>query len=134
VASPAVLSASSSTFNAGFQLSGQGQIRFRGSGACAPAGLGGATGFISSMRLETVASGLTKSDALVIERLLLLMRQKDDLWNMKDYYPDDDLNIRSITDQTILDMIDQLSDKLIAMHRLPTYINKTPFSDTGIDN
>jgi hypothetical protein len=49
MASPAVLSAASATFNAGFQLSGQGQIRFSGSGACAPAGLGGATGCISSM-------------------------------------------------------------------------------------
>ena len=62
------------------------------------------------MRVETVASGLTKSDALAIERLLLLRHQKDDLWNTKDYYPDDDLLIRSISDQTILDMIDQLSD------------------------
>ena len=62
------------------------------------------------MRVETVASGLTKSDALAIERLLLLKHQKDDLWNTKDYYPDDDLSIRSISDQTILDMIDQLSD------------------------
>ena len=62
------------------------------------------------MRIETVASGLTKSDALAIERLLLLRHQKDDLWNTKDYYPDDDLKIRSISDQTILDMIDQLSD------------------------
>lgn len=50
MASPAVLSAASATFNAGFQLSDQGQIRFSGSGACAPAGLGGATGCISSMR------------------------------------------------------------------------------------
>ena len=62
------------------------------------------------MRVETVASGLTKSDALAIERLMLLKHQKDDLWNTKDYYPDDDLSIRSISDQTILDMIDQLSD------------------------
>ena len=62
------------------------------------------------MRVETVASGLTKSDALAIERLLLLKHQKDDLWNTKDYYPDNDLSIRSISDQTILDMIDQLSD------------------------
>ena len=62
------------------------------------------------MRVETVASGLTKSDALAIERLLLLKHQKDDLWNTKDYYPDDELSIRSITDQTILDMIDRLSN------------------------
>lgn len=61
------------------------------------------------MRVETVASGLTKSDALAIERLLLLRHQKDDLWNTKDYNPDYDLSIRSITDQTILDMIDQFS-------------------------
>lgn len=61
------------------------------------------------MRVETVASGLTKSDALAIERLLLLRHLKDDLWNTKDYNPDYDLRIRSITDQTILDMIDQFS-------------------------
>ena len=61
------------------------------------------------MRVETVASGLTKSDALAIERLLLLKHQKDDLWNSKDYYPDADLNLRSISDQTILEMIDHLS-------------------------
>ena len=50
MSNPAVLSAASSTFNAGFQLSGQGQIRFSGTGECAPAGLSGATGCISSMR------------------------------------------------------------------------------------
>ena len=62
------------------------------------------------MRVVTVASGLTKSDALAIERLLLLKHQKDDLWNSKDYYPDADLNLRSISDQTILSMIDHLSN------------------------
>ena len=50
MSSPAIISATSTTFDAGFQLSGQGQIRFSGSGACAPAALGGATGCISSMR------------------------------------------------------------------------------------
>jgi len=50
MSSPAIISATSTTFDAGFQLSGQGQIRFSGSGACAPAVLGGATGCISSMR------------------------------------------------------------------------------------
>lgn len=50
MASPAVLSAASTTFNAGFQMSGQGQIRFSGSGECATGSLGGATGCISSMR------------------------------------------------------------------------------------
>ena len=35
------------------------------------------------MRVETVASGLTKSDALAIERLLLLKHQKDDLLEYK---------------------------------------------------
>lgn len=61
------------------------------------------------MRVETVASGLTKSDALAMERLLLLKHRKDDLWNTKDYYPDTDLNVKSITDETILEMIDHLN-------------------------
>ena len=60
------------------------------------------------MRVETVASGLTKSDALAMERLLLLKHRKDDLWNTKDYYPDADLNVKSVTDETILEMIDSL--------------------------
>ena len=50
MSNPAVLTANSSTFSAGFQMSDQGQIRFSGSGVCAPANLGGATGCISSMR------------------------------------------------------------------------------------
>ena len=62
------------------------------------------------MRVETVASGLTKSDALAMERLLLLKHRKDDLWNTKDYYPDTDLNVKSITDETILEMIDHLKN------------------------
>ena len=62
------------------------------------------------MRVETVASGLTKSDALAMERLLLLKHRKDDLWNTKDYYPDADLNVKSITDETILEMIDHLKN------------------------
>ena len=60
------------------------------------------------MRVETVASGLTKSDALAMECLLLLKHRKVDLWNTKDYYPDADLNVKSVTDETILEMIDSL--------------------------
>ena len=61
------------------------------------------------MRVEIVATELTKSDALTMERLLLLKHRKDDLWNTKDYYPDTDLNVKSITDETILEMIDRLN-------------------------
>jgi predicted GIY-YIG superfamily endonuclease len=60
------------------------------------------------MRVEIVATELTKSDALAMERLLLLKHRKDDLWNTKDYHPNADLNIKSITDETIFEMIDLL--------------------------
>ena len=46
---PAVLSAASTTFSAGFQMSDQGQIRFSGDGVCRP-GTIRATACISSMR------------------------------------------------------------------------------------
>ena len=62
------------------------------------------------MRVEIVATELTKSDALAMERLLLLKHRKDDLWNTKDFYPDADLNVKSITDETILEMIEHLND------------------------
>ena len=57
-----------------------------------------------------MATELTKSDALAMERLLLLKHRKDDLWNTKDFYPDADLNVKSITDETILEMIEHLND------------------------
>lgn len=60
------------------------------------------------MRVEIVATELTKSDALAMERLLLLKHRKDDLWKTKDFYPDADLNLKSNTDETILDIIDSL--------------------------
>ena len=60
------------------------------------------------MRVEIVATDLTKADALAMERLLLLKHRQDDLWNTKDYYPDADLNVKSITDETILAIIDHI--------------------------
>ena len=47
---PAVVSPSSTNFDAGFQLTEQGQIRFSGAGVCASASLAGATACITSMR------------------------------------------------------------------------------------
>ena len=60
------------------------------------------------MRIEIFKSGLTKSDALAMERLLLLQHRKDNLWNTKDYHPDTELTTKSISDEAILDMIDSL--------------------------
>ena len=60
------------------------------------------------MRVDIVSSGLTKSDALAIESLLLLKHSQDELWNSKDYYPEEMVDKRFITDETILEMIDQL--------------------------
>ena len=60
------------------------------------------------MRVDIVSSGLTKSDALTIERLLLLKHSQDELWNSKDYYPEEMVDKKFITDETILEMIDQL--------------------------
>ena len=50
MATPAVVSPSSTNFDAGFQLTEQGQIRFSGAGVCASASLAGATACITSMR------------------------------------------------------------------------------------
>ena len=50
MATPAVVSPSSTNFDAGFQLTKQGQIRFSGAGVCASASLAGATACITSMR------------------------------------------------------------------------------------
>ena len=50
MATPAVVSPSSTNFDAGFQLTEQGQIRFSGAGVCASASLVGATACITSMR------------------------------------------------------------------------------------
>ena len=50
IATPAVVSPSSTNFDAGFQLTEQGQIRFSGAGVCATASLAGATACITSMR------------------------------------------------------------------------------------
>jgi len=60
------------------------------------------------MRVDVVSSGLTKSDALAIERLLLLKHSQDELWNSKDYYPEEMVDKKFITDETILEMIDQI--------------------------
>ena len=60
------------------------------------------------MRVDIVSSGLTKSDALAIERLLLLKHSQDELWKSKDYYPEEMVDKKFITDETILEMIDQL--------------------------
>ena len=38
------------------------------------------------MRVDIVSSGLTKSDALAIESVLLFKHRQDELWNSKDYY------------------------------------------------
>ena len=50
MATPAVVSPASTNFDAGFQLTEQGQIRFSGAGVCASASLAGATACITSMR------------------------------------------------------------------------------------
>ena len=50
MATPAVVSPSSTNFDAGFQLTEQGQIRFSGAGVCASASLAGAIACITSMR------------------------------------------------------------------------------------
>ena len=50
MATPAVVSPSSTNFDAGFQLTEQGQIRFSGAGVCVSASLAGATACITSMR------------------------------------------------------------------------------------
>ena len=50
MATPAVVSPSSTNFDAGFQLTEQGQIRFSGAGVCTSASLAGATACITSMR------------------------------------------------------------------------------------
>ena len=60
------------------------------------------------MRVDVVSSDLTKSDALAIERLLLLKHSQDELWNSKDYYPEEMVDKKFITDETILEMIDQI--------------------------
>ena len=57
------------------------------------------------MRVEQVAEGLTKSEALAIERLLLNQSREHDLWNVKDYEPlasDDD---KGLTDDEVLEML-----------------------------
>ena len=50
MATPAVISPSSTNFNAGFQLSDQGQIRLSSAGVCNSASLAGATACVTSMR------------------------------------------------------------------------------------
>ena len=60
------------------------------------------------MRIKIFKSGLTKSDALAMERLLPLQHQKDNRWNTKDYHPYTELTTKSISDEAISDMIDSL--------------------------
>lgn len=61
------------------------------------------------MRVEIVAKNLTKSDALAIERLLLLKHSHDDLWNTKDYYPSAEIFTKSIDEANIIALLDQIN-------------------------
>ena len=57
------------------------------------------------MRVEQIAEGLTKSEALAIERLLLNQSREHDLWNVKDYEPFSNNDDKGLTDHEVLEML-----------------------------
>ena len=57
------------------------------------------------MRVEQIAEGLTKSEALAIERLLLNQSREHDLWNVKDYEPFSNNDDKGLTDNEVLEML-----------------------------
>ncbi|MFP1646745.1 hypothetical protein [Pontitalea aquivivens] len=56
------------------------------------------------MTVKVVLEGLTKSEALSIERLLIRSAQGQDLWNIKDYEPFRPENERTMSEQEIADL------------------------------
>ena len=58
------------------------------------------------MTIKVVHEGLTKSEALSIERLLIRSCPSQDLWNIKDYEPFRPLEDRSMSDVEIDDLSD----------------------------
>jgi hypothetical protein len=57
------------------------------------------------MRVEQIAEGLTKSEALAIERLLLNQSREHDLWNVKDYEPFSNNDDKRLSDEEVMEML-----------------------------
>ena len=55
--------------------------------------------------LEQIAEGLTNSEALAIERLLINQSRENDLWNVKDYEPFSTNDDKGLTDGEVLEML-----------------------------
>ena len=63
------------------------------------------------MNVEKIATDLSKSEALALERLLLNQMSGSDLWNIKDYEPYTDNLDKRFTDSEISDYIYQNMDE-----------------------
>lgn len=63
------------------------------------------------MNVEKIATDLSKSEALALERLLLNQMSGRDLWNIKDYEPYTDNLDKRFTDSMISDYIYQKMDE-----------------------
>ena len=57
------------------------------------------------MRVEQIAEGRTKSEALAIERLLLNQSREHDLWNVKDYEPFSNNDEKGLTNDEVMEML-----------------------------